>query len=40
VTYKIPAALRGKKITVTVTGVKDGYLTASRTSAATKAVAR
>ena len=32
-------AYRGKRITVTVTGTKTGYLTVARTSAATAAVA-
>ncbi|WP_426309287.1 hypothetical protein [Cellulosimicrobium sp. E-16] len=37
-TYKLVAADQGKKITVTVTGKRGGWVTASRTSAATAAV--
>ncbi|MBD5786363.1 hypothetical protein IF650_09240 [Cellulosimicrobium terreum] len=37
--YTLPASLRGKKITVTVTGRATGYSTRSVTSVATKAVA-
>ncbi|CAL4860768.1 carboxypeptidase regulatory-like domain-containing protein [Microbacterium sp. MM2322] len=39
-TYKIPSSLQGKKLTVTVTGKKSEYTTASATSAATTAVVR
>ena len=38
-TYKLVAADLGKRITVTVTGTRDGYATRSATSAATRAVA-
>src|SRR4029079_13322476 len=38
-TYKVAPAHRGKRITVTVTGTKRGYLTVARTSAATATVA-
>lgn len=37
---KLKSAQRGKKITVKVTGKKPGYLTASKTSSSTRAVAR
>ena len=37
--YKVAPAYRGKRITVTVTGTRTGYLTVARTSAATAAVA-
>ena len=37
-TYKIAAAVKGKRITVTVTGAKPGYVSAARTSAATVVV--
>jgi len=39
VSYKMASAYRGKRITVTVTGTKTGYLTVAKTSAATAAVA-
>ena len=39
-TYIVAAGLVGKKITVTVTGTKTGYTTASKTSAATVAVVK
>ncbi|MCK6079029.1 carboxypeptidase regulatory-like domain-containing protein [Microbacterium sp. EYE_5] len=38
--YKIPGSLRGKKITVKVTGKKSGHATVAVTSRATKAVVR
>lgn len=37
--FTLTSALHGKKITVTVTGVRSGYATSSRTSAATATVA-
>lgn len=37
-TYKLASTDYGKKITVTVTGKRSGYVTASRTSASTKSV--
>ena len=37
-TYKVRSADKGKRITVTVTGKRSTYVTASRTSAATSAV--
>ncbi|MET1061353.1 MAG: hypothetical protein ABWX71_00530, partial [Aeromicrobium sp.] len=39
-TYKIAKAYQGKKLTVKVTGKKVGYTTVTRTSKATRAVAR
>jgi hypothetical protein len=39
-TYKPTSATVGKKITVTVTGKKADYTTATRTSAATAAVVK
>ncbi|MCW2824259.1 MAG: hypothetical protein JWQ91_1176 [Aeromicrobium sp.] len=39
-TYKIAKAYKGKKLTVKVTGKKVGYTTVTRTSKATRAVAR
>ena len=38
-TYKVAAATKGKKITVTVTGRKTGYVTTAKTSASTATVA-
>lgn len=38
-TLKLPSSVKGKKITVTVTGSKTGYISAIRTSKATTAVA-
>jgi hypothetical protein len=37
-TLKLVASIRGKKITVTVTGAKSGYTTLAKASKATKAV--
>ncbi|MDJ1114036.1 hypothetical protein [Microbacterium dauci] len=38
--YKLPASVRGKRITVTVTGTKSGYVTKKMTSRSTSKVAR
>jgi len=39
-TLKLARKVKGKRITVKVTGTKPGYVTASRTSARTRAVKR
>ncbi|MCW2768857.1 MAG: hypothetical protein JWR27_290 [Aeromicrobium sp.] len=39
-TYKIAAAYKGKKLTVEVTGAKAGYTTVTKTSSASKAIAK
>ena len=39
-TYKVPASLAGKKVSVAVTGKKSGYTTVTKRSAVSKAVIR